>query len=180
MRRRELITILGGAIVWPFGARAQAPTKIARIGFLGLAPASAWSSELSALRAGLRELGYDEGKNIAFEFRWATSVAEMSMLATELVRMNVDIIFAPASTQVEPARLATKTIPIVFAQHADPVGTGHVASLAHPGGNITGVSMVLTELAAKGLEILKQAIPQATPPPISQRFSRARSHPISR
>ena len=84
------------------------------------------------------------------------------MLANELVRMNVDIIFAPASTQVEPAREATKTIPIVFAQHADPVGTGHVASLAHPGGNITGVSMVLTELAAKGLEILKQAVPSAT------------------
>src|SRR5450631_3922302 len=80
----------------------------------------------------------------------------MSVLANELVRSNVDIIFAPASTQVEPARQATKTIPIVFAQHADPVGTGHVASLAHPGGNITGVSMVLTELAAKGLEILNR------------------------
>src|ERR1700722_1835829 len=160
MRRRELITILGRTIVWPFGARAQAPAKIARIGFLGLAPASAWSSEIDALRAGLRELGYIEGKNITIDFRWATSVAEMSALADELVRMNVDIIFAPASTQVEPARQATRKIPIVFAQHADPVGTGHVASLAHPGGNITGVSMVLTELTAKGLEILKQAIPQ--------------------
>jgi putative ABC transport system substrate-binding protein len=84
------------------------------------------------------------------------------VLANELVRSNVDIIFAPASRQVEPARQATKTIPIVFAQHADPVGTGHVASLAHPGGNITGVSMVLTELAAKGLEILKQAVPSAS------------------
>jgi putative ABC transport system substrate-binding protein len=162
MRRRELIIFLGGAIVWPFGARAQAPAKIARIGFLGLAPASAWSSEVSALRAGLRELGYSEGKNIVLDFRWAASVGEMSMLATELVRMDVDVIFAPASTQVEPARQATKTIPIVFAQHGDPVGTGHVASLAHPGGNITGVSVVLTELAAKGLEILKQAVPQGT------------------
>jgi putative ABC transport system substrate-binding protein len=161
MRRREFITTLGGAAMWPLGARAQAPVKIARIGFLGLAPASAWSGEVNALRAGLRELGYVEGKNIALDFRWATSVGEMSTLAKELVRMNVDVIFAPASTQVEPAREATKTIPIVFAQHADPVGTGHVASLSHPGGNITGVSMVLTELAAKGLEILKQAIPSA-------------------
>src|SRR5437764_8403809 len=77
--------------------------------------------------------------------------------------MNVDVIFAPSSMMVEPAREATKTIPIVFAQHADPVGTGHVASLSHPGGNITGVSMVLTELAAKGLEILKQAVPERIP-----------------
>jgi putative ABC transport system substrate-binding protein len=86
----------------------------------------------------------------------------MPELAAELVRTNVDIIFAPASTQVGPARQATSTIPIVFAQHADPVGSEHVASLAHPGGNITGVSMVLTELAAKGLEILKLALPNAT------------------
>jgi putative ABC transport system substrate-binding protein len=162
MRRRELIIALGGAIMSPFGARAQGTVQVARIGFLGLAPASAWSGEVNALRAGLRELGYVEDKNIVLEFRWANSVGELSALASELVRMNVDIIFAPASTQVEPARQATKTIPIVFAQHADPVGTGHVTSLAHPGGNITGVSMVLTELAAKGLEILKQAVPNAS------------------
>jgi putative ABC transport system substrate-binding protein len=161
MKRRGFIIALGGAVMWPLAARAEAPVKIARIGFLGLAPASAWSGEVNALRAGLRELGYIEGNNIVLDFRWATSVGEMSVLANELVHSNVDIIFAPASTQVEPARQATKTIPIVFAQHADPVGTGHVASLAHPGGNITGVSMVLTELAAKGLEILKQAVPSA-------------------
>jgi hypothetical protein len=162
MLRREFITLLGSAAMWPTGVQAQAPVKIARIGFLGLAPASAWSGEISALRMGLRELGYVEGKNIILDFAWATNVSEMSKLANEFVRMNVDIIFAPASTQVEPAREATKTIPIVFAQHADPVGTGHVASLSHPGGNITGVSMVLTELAAKGLEILKQAVPNAS------------------
>ena len=161
MKRREFIALLGGATTWPTSARAQARAKIARIGYLGLAPASAWSGELDALRTGLRELGYVENKNIILDFRWAANVDELPMLANELVRLNVDIIFAPASTQVEPARLATRTIPIVFAQHADPVGTGHVASLAHPGGNITGVSMVLTELAAKGLEILKQAVPNA-------------------
>src|ERR1700733_15161180 len=101
MRRRELIVALGGAIMWPLGARAQGTVKIARIGFLGLAPASAWSGEVNALRAGLRELGYVEDKNIVLEFRWANSVGELSALASELVRMNVDIIFAPASTQVE-------------------------------------------------------------------------------
>lgn len=144
MRRRAFIIALGGAAIWPPASRAQTPAKIARIGFLGLAPASAWSGEVEALRAGLRDLGYVEGKNIVLDFRWASSVDELSMLANELVRTRVDIIFAPASTQVAPAREATKTIPIVFAQHADPVGLGHVASLSHPGGNITGVSMVLT------------------------------------
>jgi putative tryptophan/tyrosine transport system substrate-binding protein len=133
--------------------------KIPRIGFLGLAPASAWAAPVEALRAGLRDLGYVDGKNIVVEFRWAAGVAEMPDLAAEFVRTNVDVILAPASTQVEPARQATKTIPIVFAQHADPVGIGHVTSLAHPGGNITGVSMVLPDMAVKGLEILTEAAP---------------------
>ena len=161
MKRREFLAIASAGL-WATAAWAQAPAKIARIGFLGLAPASAWSGEVDALREGLRKLGYVEGKNFIFDFRWATDSAETLKLANELVRANVDIIVAPASTQVEPARQATRTIPIVFAQHADPVGTGHVASLAHPGGNITGVSMVLTELAAESLEILKQAVPGAT------------------
>jgi putative ABC transport system substrate-binding protein len=161
MKRREFLAIASAGL-WATAAWAQAPAKIARIGFLGLAPASAWSGEVDALREGLRKLGYVEGKNFIFDFRWATDSAETLKLANELVRANVDIIVAPASTQVEPARQATRTIPIVFAQHADPVGTGHVASFAHPGGNITGVSMVLTELAAKSLEILKQAVPGAT------------------
>ena len=160
MKRREFLAI-ASAPLWPMGAWAQASAKIAKIGFLGLAPASAWSGEVKALREGLRTLGYVEGKNLVFDFRWATDSAETLKLAEELVREKVDIIVAPASTQVEPARKATSTIPIVFTQHADPVGTGHVASLAHPGGNITGVSMVLTELAAKSLEILKQAVPGA-------------------
>jgi ABC-type uncharacterized transport system substrate-binding protein len=116
---------------------------------------------VEAFRAGLRDLGYVEGNNIGIEFRWAAAVDQMPELAAELVRMNVDVILAPASTQVEPARRATKSIPIVFAQHADPIGVGHVQSLAAPGGNITGVSMVLTELAAKALEILKEALPHA-------------------
>lgn len=159
--RRKVLFALGlSALAVPCGSIAQ-PAKVWRIGFLGLAPASGWASQIEALRAGLRELGYFEGKNIVIEFRWAAMVGEFPELAAELVRMHVDVIIAPASTQVEPARQATKTIPIVFAQHADPVGTGHVASLGRPGGNITGVSMVLTEIAAKALELLKEVLPHA-------------------
>jgi putative tryptophan/tyrosine transport system substrate-binding protein len=161
MRRREFIAGLGGAVAWPVVARAQQPDKIPRVGFLNLAPASAWADEVGAFRAGLRDLGYVEGKNVLVEFRWADTIDQLPELANELVRTKVDVIIAPASTEVEPVRQATKIIPIVFAQHADPVGLGHVASLAHPGGNITGVSMVLTELAAKALQILTDAVPQA-------------------
>jgi putative ABC transport system substrate-binding protein len=110
----------------------------------------------------LRELGYVEGKNIAIEFRWAETVEQLSELAAELVRMNVDIIFATSSTEVGIVRQLTKTIPIVFATHADPIGLGHVASLSRPGGNITGLSMLMTELTAKALEMLKEVVPHAT------------------
>jgi putative tryptophan/tyrosine transport system substrate-binding protein len=160
MKRREFITLLGGtAVAWPLAARAQQRVKV--IGFLGLSPASAWVSRVEALRAGLRDLGYVEGKNIVIEFRWAKTVDELPELAAELVRMNVDVIVASSSTMVEAARQATKTIPIVFTNHADPVGIGHVASLARPGANITGLSMMLTELATKELEILTEALPHA-------------------
>src|SRR5215467_4272230 len=145
MKRRTFITLLGGAAAWPLAARAQQP-KLALIGFLGPAPAAASAGRMQALRAGLRDLGYFEGKNIVIEFRWAERVEQLPQFAAELARMNVDIIFASSSTFVEPARQATKTIPIVFATHADPVGVGHVESLAHPGGNITGLSMVFTEI----------------------------------
>jgi putative ABC transport system substrate-binding protein len=160
--RRAFITLLGGAAAWPLAARAQQSGKLPTIGFLALAPASAYARRVEALREGLRDLGYTEGKNIVIEFRWADSVDQLPAFAAELVRMNVDVIFANSSTLVEPARRATKTIPIVFSNHADPVGTGHVASLPRPGGNITGLSMLLTDLVAKELEILTQAIPHAT------------------
>jgi putative ABC transport system substrate-binding protein len=109
----------------------------------------------------LRDLGYVDGTNIAIDWRWAERVDQLPELAAELVRMNVDVIFAPSSTFVEVARQVTTSIPIVFAVHADPVGLGHVASLARPSGNVTGLSMLLTELAAKELEIMKEAVPQA-------------------
>jgi putative ABC transport system substrate-binding protein len=163
MRRREFIRLLAGtAIAWPIAARAQQPARVARIGHLDLGPASARASRVEVLRAGLRDLGYVEGKNIVIEFRWAEGVQQLPELAAELVRMNVDVIFAPSSTMVEPARQATKTIPIVFSNHADPIGTGHVVSLSRPGGNITGLSQLTTELNAKALEVLKEAVPQAT------------------
>src|ERR1700745_4012114 len=123
MRRRKFITLVGAAAAWPLAARPEQHAKIARIEFLGLAPASVFRTRLDALRAGLREVGLIEGKNIEIEFRWADSVDQLPELAAELFRMKVDIIFAPASTFVEPARQATKTIPIVFASHADPLGT---------------------------------------------------------
>jgi putative ABC transport system substrate-binding protein len=163
MKRREFITLLGGAAaIWPAAAHAQQSERVRRIGFLGPAPAAGYSSRVDALRTGLRELGYIEGKNILIEYRWADAVDQLPEFVAELIHMKVDLIFAGSSTYVEPARRATKIIPIVFAVHADPVGIGHVASLSHPGGNITGLTMLLTDLAAKELEILKEAVPHAT------------------
>jgi putative tryptophan/tyrosine transport system substrate-binding protein len=161
-RRKFLATLGGAAAAWPLAARAQQPAQVSRIGVLRLGPASAFAGRLEALRAGFRQLGYVEGKDIVFELRWAETVEQLPQLAAELVRMNVDVIFATGSVEVEPTRQATKTIPIVFATHADPVGVGHVASLARPGGNITGLTIIQTDLVAKQLEILKEAVPQAT------------------
>ena len=162
MRRREFITLVGGAVATrPLAARAQ-HSAMPVIGFLGPAPAATYLPRLEALRAGLRDLGYVEGKNVIIEFRWAERVEQLPEMAAELVRMKVDIILVSSSTYVEPARQATKTIPIVFLLNADPVGLGHVASLARPGGNITGLSTLLTDLVAKELEIFREAVPQIT------------------
>src|SRR6266699_282544 len=163
MKRREFIALLGSGVAgWPLAARAQQPARVFRIGFLGFGSASTWSNRVEALRGGLRDLGYVEGKNIVIEFRWTETIEQLPELATQLVRMNVDVIFAPSSTEVEGARQATNAIPIVFATHADPVGLGHVASLSRPGGNITGLSGLGADLAVKALQILKEAVPHAT------------------
>src|SRR6266566_1643876 len=127
-----------------------------------MVPTPSRAHRVAALRMGLQDHGYVEGKNIKLVFRWAETAERLSEFAADFVRLKVDLIFAPSSTFVEAARQATKTIPIVFAVHADPVGVGHVASLARPGGNITGLSMLLTDLVAKELEIFKEAMPQAT------------------
>jgi putative tryptophan/tyrosine transport system substrate-binding protein len=162
MKRREFVTLLGGAVAWPATGWGQAklPT-IPRVGSLIFGPPAASASREEVLGAALRGLCYVEGKNIAMERMWAETVDELPGLAVELVRRNVNVIFAPSSTEVEAARQATHTIPIVFAFHADPVGVGHVVSLPRPGGNITGLTMLLTDLSGKELEILKEAVPQA-------------------
>jgi putative ABC transport system substrate-binding protein len=108
MKRREFITLLGGATALPLAARAQQPARVARIGFLGLAPASTFATRVDALRTGLRDLGYIEGKNIVIEFRWAQTVDDLPDLAAEFVRMSVDIIFASVSTFVAPALSSLK------------------------------------------------------------------------
>jgi putative tryptophan/tyrosine transport system substrate-binding protein len=163
MGRRELIAFAGIALfAWPLVAHAQQQAKIARLGYLGFGTPAASANRVEALRAGLRDLGYVEGKNLVIEFRWAGTVEQMHEAAAELARMKVDIIFATSSTKSEPARRATSTIPIVFATHADPEGVGHVSSLARPGGNMTGLADIQPVITPKRLEILKQTVPQAT------------------
>jgi putative ABC transport system substrate-binding protein len=163
MRRRDFIAgVAGSAAAWPRAVHAQQSAKVPRIGFLRLGPPSSSAARVKALQTGLRELGYVEGKNITIEFRFAETVEQLTEFAAELVRINVDIIFATSSTEVGIVQPLTKTIPIVFATHADPIGIGHVASLSRPGGNITGLSMLMTELSAKALEVLKEVLPQAT------------------
>ena len=133
MRRRDFIELLGGAAAWPLTARARStPRKFPRVGFLRHGPASATVDQVEALRAGLRQFGYIEGKNIVIEFRWAETVDQLPELVADLVSMNADVIFAMSSTEVEPTRQATKTIPIVFAllgcrsMVVGPEGIGHV------------------------------------------------------
>ena len=161
MRRRNFITLLGCAAAgWPLAAGAQQPGKVFRIGFLWDSP-DAFLDALEAFRQGLRELGYVEGRTIAIEYRWAEVKPErMRELAEELVRLKVDVIVAPSSIYTEAAKRATSTIPIIFVSHADPLGSGHVASLARPGGNITGLSLMMTETNVKGLALLKEAAPR--------------------
>jgi putative ABC transport system substrate-binding protein len=154
--RRQFISALGGAAAWPLAAQAQQP-KLARIGVLIPANPEPFSSEF---RAGLREHGYIEGQNIAFEFRSADGKPNLLReLAAELVRLKVDIIVASQTPAVTAARQATTEIPIVMAPAGDPVGTGLISSLARPGGNITGLSSTTAELGAKTLELIREVLP---------------------
>jgi len=143
-------------------APAQQPAKVYQIGYLIYSSPASVAHRTEALRMGLRDLGYVEGKNITFVFRSAEKAERLPEAAADLVRLKVDVIFATSSTEVEAARQATKTIPIIFATHADPEGIGHVASLARPGGNITGLSGRLTDIVTKELEIMTQALPHMT------------------
>lgn len=145
------------------GFAQQPATTLRRIGFLGVATPEAWTARIDALRAGLRDLGYVEGRNIAIEFRFAEGHYDrLPVLAAELVRLNVDVIVTHAAPGALAAKQATATnpIPIVMTNVADAIGSGIVASLARPGGNITGDTFFVPELAAKRIELLKDAIPR--------------------
>ena len=160
MRRRNFIALLGGmAVAWPLEAHAQQAGKLPTIGFLG-ADASAFAPWTAAFVARLRELGWIEGQTVAIEYRWSQGRTERyAEIAAEFVSRSVDAIVTVGSA-VPTVRHATATIPIVFAVAIDPVGSGLVASLAKPGGNVTGLSLQATNLAGKRLELLREVVPQ--------------------
>ena len=162
MRRRDFITLLGGATL-PTPQIARAQPKVARIGFLGLVSASSHAPRTAALRAGLRDLGYVEGKNLVIEFRWAEGKYErLPALADELVRLKVDVLLTHGASGAFAAKRATSTIPIVITAAGDIVELGLVSSLSRPGGNITGLSLFSAAYTAKRLELMKEAIPSLT------------------
>jgi putative tryptophan/tyrosine transport system substrate-binding protein len=160
MKRREFITLLGGAVAaWPLETTAQQPAKLPTIGFLG-ADASAFSAWTTAFVGHLRELGWVENRNVAIEYRWSEGRTERyAEIAAEFVRLKVDVIVTVGSA-VPTVRQVTSTIPIVFAVAIDPVGSGLVESLAKPGGNVTGLSLQAANLAGKRIELLCEIVPQ--------------------
>jgi len=162
MRRRDFISLLGGtAAAWPLAARAQQTGKMSRIGYLGSSSPSFEPHYVEAFREKLRDLGHVDGENIAIEYRWAEGQDDrLPNLATELVRLNPDVIVTTGTPGALAAMQATKTIPIVMASAGDPVGAGLVASLARPGGNVTGFTILGPELEGKRLELLKEAVPE--------------------
>ena len=161
MKRREFITLLGGAATtWPLSARAQQPEKLRTIGFTGQSTRAAESELVAAFTQRLHELGWMENRNITIEYRWSEGRTERFIqIAAEFVQLNVDVIVTSGTPQVLAAKQATSVIPIVFARVGDPVANGLVASLARPGGNITGMSVQSDELAGKRIEILREVVP---------------------
>jgi len=158
VNRRDFISLVGGAAVWPLAARAQQQLA-RRIGMLETIPATA-NANFDALRDGLRELGYDEGRSLIIEYRSADGRAErFPALAAELVRLNVDVIVTRGTPSALAARNATRTIPIVMAAIGDVIGTGLAVNLARPGGNVTGLTAINTDTEAKRLELLKEMVP---------------------
>ena len=159
MRRRDFITLVGGAAAWPISVRAQQST-LPKLGILLVGNREPFSRQFWA---GLREFGYIDGQNIQVEFRSAEGKLNiLPELASELVRLKVDIIVASETPSVQAAKRATSEIPIVMAPSGDPVGTGLIASLSRPGGNVTGLSAATAELAGKSLELIREIIPAAS------------------
>jgi putative ABC transport system substrate-binding protein len=161
MRRREFITLLGGAAVaWPLAARAQQRRKLFRIGYLGISSPSLEPHYVEAFRQKLRELGHVDGESVAIEYRWAEGQdSRLPKLAGELVRLKSDVIVTTGTPGTLAAIQATKTVPIVMASSADPVASGLVSSLARPSGNVTGFTILGPELEGKRLELLLQTVP---------------------
>src|SRR5712672_4005470 len=161
MERRHFIALVGGiAGAGPLVLHAQSPGRMARIGFLGSASAIGSAKSVEALRAGLRDLGYAEGRNLVIEFRWAEGKYDrLSELVAELVRLNVDVIVTHGTPGTRTAKMATSTIPIVMAISGDAIATGLVTSLARPEANLTGSTFFITQLNAKRLELIKEACP---------------------
>jgi putative ABC transport system substrate-binding protein len=159
MRRREFIRLLGGAVVaWPLASSAQ--SKIARIGFMGNSTAALEANLVDAFREGLREHGYEEGRNIAIEYRWADGEYErFPALVTELIAAKVDVIVTAGTPAALAMKKATTTVPLVMVAVGDPVGTGLVPSLARPGGNLTGLSSIAPDLEGKRLQLLREVVP---------------------
>jgi len=160
LKRRDFITLLGGAAAaWPLAARAQQLAKLPTIGFLGTTTPSGWSQWVAAFVQRLRDLGWVEGRTITLEYRWAEGRDErFAAIAAEFVQLKVDVIVT-SGTALLAAKQATSVIPIVFAVANDPVGSGFVASLSRPGGNVTGLSLQSTDLAGKRLELLREVVP---------------------
>jgi len=157
-RRRFLLTSVAGAMVQPLAAVAQQAGRVSRIGFLRVGPPPpTW---IEGFRQGLRELGYVEGPNIVIEFGLVQSAAQLPDMAAELVRLKVDVLVASGTPSILPAKNATRTIPIVFVAAIDPVAAGVTASLARPGGNVTGVTAMHADLIAKRLGLLKELLPK--------------------
>ena len=161
MRRRKLITLLGGtALAWPLVARAQQPAKLPTIGYLGPATRTLDSQRLAAFVKRLHDLGWIEGRTITIEYRWAAGRNErLSETAAEFVRLKMDVIVTSATSPSVAVKQATSVIPIVFAAVGDPVGAGVVESLARPGGNATGLSLQQTDAAGKRIELLREVVP---------------------
>jgi putative ABC transport system substrate-binding protein len=161
IQRRKFLAALGGAAAaWPLAARAQQPTKLPTVGYLGGAGPAADGQRVASFVQQLRELGWIEGRNVTIEYRWAEGRPEqMAEIAAEFLRLKVDVIFTWATPPAIAAKQATSVIPIVLAVVGDPVGTGLVVSLARPGGNVTGLSIQETEIASKRVELLREVMP---------------------